>query len=247
MKPSFERIPRDGVIEWSESADQVGMFTQDVAGMHVAASVLCDDWTPNEHTREDSITIGVPEGGYLENASDEARDAFESQLARLEKEGFAVSRVNVPSFEAFEALIRRHRRLTQAELAFVHQKWFDDYASFYRTPTAESIENGREVTVGQLAQSRASRIDLREELEELLESHDLDVWAAPAARGPAPETIRSTGDPVMNVPWTHAGLPVVSLPAGETENRLPIGIQFAGPFMADEQLLSWAERFADAL
>lgn len=247
MKPSFERIPRDGVIERSKSADHVGMFTQSVAGMQIAASVLCDNWSSEESVMDSYPTIGVPRGEYLEKASPEAQDAFESQLLRLENAGCTVKEVKVPTFAEFDALDQRHQQLIKAELTFVHQKWFDGYEAFYRTPTAKMIKSGRKVTAGQLAESRNSQIELREELEALLEDHGLDLWAAPAATGPAPETIQTTGNPIMNRPWTHSGLPVVTLPAGKTEDGLPLGVQFVASFMADEQLLAWAEMLADAL
>ena len=51
----------------------------------------------------------------------------------------------------------------------------------------------------------------------------------------------------MNLPWTHAGLPATALPAGRTMNGLPLGLQVAGAFMADEQLVSWVVPMAEVL
>jgi len=62
----------------------------------------------------------------------------------------------------------------------------------------------------------------------------------------ATEGIDSTGDPVMNLPWTHAGLPTVTLPTG-SKKGLPVGIQCSARFGADERLLAWAEGFEGAL
>lgn len=247
MKPSFERIPRDGVIERSESADHVGMFTQDVAGMEIAAAVLCNDWSTEVPEQELLPAIGIPKGQYLDKATNEAKDAFESQLEALESAGCTIKRVSVPTFEEFDSLDYRHNQLTDAELAFVHEPWYDDYKKFYRTKMAERIEKGRKINTGQLAKSRRSQIKLREELETLLDENDLDVWAAPAAPGPAPKTIQEIGNPVMNRPWTHSGLPVVTVPAGSAENGLPLGIQLIAPFMADEQLLQWAKGLTSLL
>jgi Asp-tRNA(Asn)/Glu-tRNA(Gln) amidotransferase A subunit family amidase len=58
--------------------------------------------------------------------------------------------------------------------------------------------------------------------------------------------IDSTGDPVMNLPWTHAGLPAVGVPAGRVDG-LPVGLQCVARFGADERLLAWAEDVADAV
>jgi len=97
-----------------------------------------------------------------------------------------------------------------------------------------------------LADARAGRARLREEVETLMDETDVDVWIAPAAPGPAPEGIDSTGDPAMNAPWTYAGLPAVSLPAG-TVDGLPIGLQCVGAGGEDERLLAWSADIAAGL
>jgi Asp-tRNA(Asn)/Glu-tRNA(Gln) amidotransferase A subunit family amidase len=65
------------------------------------------------------------------------------------------------------------------------------------------------------------------------------LWVSPAAPGPAPKGIGATGSPAMNLAWTHAGLPVVTVPAGLSADGLPLGLQCTARFMADEQLLAW--------
>ena len=71
-----------------------------------------------------------------------------------------------------------------------------------------------------------------------MDSEGIDLWVSPAAPGPAPEGIDDTGDPVMNLPWTHAGLPALTVPAG-TVNGLPVGCQCVARPMDDERLLGW--------
>jgi Asp-tRNA(Asn)/Glu-tRNA(Gln) amidotransferase A subunit family amidase len=246
FKPSVGRIPRAGVIERSETADHVGAFAQDVPGITLAAEVLCDNWG-TVPTHEGRPTLGVPEGTYLDAAESEGRAAFEAHVSRLEAAGCGIERLRVPLFEDYDAIDHLHHRMTRAELALVHEPWFDDYEAFYRTPMAESIREGREVSAGELARGRAVAHQLRDQLDGLLAEHDLDAWVAPGAPGPAPETIRSTGDPAMNRPWTYAGVPVLSLPAGTAENGLPLGLQFVGRFGADETLLGWGPALSDAL
>ena len=52
---------------------------------------------------------------------------------------------------------------------------------------------------------------------------------------------------VMNLPWTHSGLPAITLPAGKNEEGLPLGLQVTGHWYADEELLGFAAQIEAAL
>lgn len=247
FKPSFGRIPTDGVIMFSESADHVGLFTQDVAGMQLAAAVVCDGWKVPTRDRKlgGRPVLGAPEGPYLEQASEEGLAAFRDQLQRLEAAGYTVRRV--PAFDDIEIINRQHRRMIAAEVAQVHAEWFARYESLYRPRTAAVIREGQQVGADELAEARAGREVLRSRLEQQMRRAGIDVWVSPAAPGPAPQGIDATGDPAMNLPWTYAGLPAVTVPAGRSVDGLPLGLQCTTAFMADEQLLVWVASLAAAL
>ena len=243
FKPSYDRIPTAGLIKCAESLDTAGFFTQDVAGVDLAASLLCDNWRRVEPAHKP--VLGVPEGAYLAQASAEGLAAFERQLRLLAAAGYSVMRV--AALEQIEAINRRHLTIVCAEMAQVHASWFAQYESLYRPRTAAAIREGQSVDAENLTRARAGRIQLRAALEALMDRYGIDVWVAPAAPGPAPEGIHTTGNAVMNLPWTHAGLPVLSLLAGRAENGLPLGLQCVGAFMADEQLVAWAADLAEVL
>jgi Asp-tRNA(Asn)/Glu-tRNA(Gln) amidotransferase A subunit family amidase len=182
--------------------------------------------------------LAVPEGPYLDRASEEGRAAFAAQLARLERAGVTVRRV--PFFAGFEELERGHRRLMAAEAAQVHEGWYTRFADRYSRHMHAIMETGRAVDETEQARLRRARLELRESLDAALSRQGADLWAAPAAAGPAPEGIASTGDPIMSLPWTNAGVPNLTLPAGAARNGLPLGLQLAAPFGRDERLLAWA-------
>src|SRR6266496_1512790 len=236
FKPTFGRIPRAGLILCSDSLDHVGYFTQDVAGTALVASLLCRDWHPV--TPAALPTLGVPDGPYLAQASTEALDAFERQLALLQNAGYTVRRVD--ALDDIEAIHHRHLRLVFAEMAQVHAAWFEQYASLYRPRTAAAIREGRTISADEAARAREGRMLLRTALESLMAQEGIDVWVCPAAPGPAPEGIDATGSPVMNLPWTYAGMPAITVPAGRSVNGLPLGFQCVAATLADEYLLAWA-------
>jgi Asp-tRNA(Asn)/Glu-tRNA(Gln) amidotransferase A subunit family amidase len=246
FKSSYGRIPMTGGILCSETFDHVGIFTQDVAGMDFVASLLCKNWKNVESGMSGALPVlGVPDGPYLAQASPEGLAAFEKQIALLEKAGYMMQRMRV--MEDIETINQRHSRLVFAEMAQVHSEWFAQYASLYRPRTAAAIREGQEVRAEELSVLRASPAKLRAELEMPMIQAGIDMWVCPSAPGPAPKGIASTGSPLMNLPWTHAGMPAVSLPAGHTANGLPLGLQCVGAFTADESLLNWVAPIAEII
>lgn len=239
FKPSLGRIDPAGLVFFSRTIDQVGLFTQDVAGVALAAAALCSGW--RDLPAADALPVlGVPAGPYLEQAERAALHAFWQQVDRLAAAGVAVRQV--PALAGIEALNNLHRRLVFAEFAQEHAQIYHRHAALYRPRTAEIVEMGRRVPAAEVAAARDHVIALRRELEGLMDRAGIDLWACPAARGPAPAGLHATGDPAMNLPWTHAGLPALTLPAGRAGNGLPLGLQLIARFDADERLLAWARQ-----
>ena len=67
------------------------------------------------------------------------------------------------------------------------------------------------------------------------------VILTPAAVGPAPSSLASTGDPRMNAPWTALGTPAISIPI-PVASGLPLGLQLAADHGQDARLLRTAVR-----
>lgn len=241
FKPSFKRIPRDGVLARSETLDHVGLFTQDVAGMELAASIVCEEWESADPDRDP--VLGVPDGPYLEKASDRALSAFETQLERLKEVGYEIERVSM--FESFDVTDEMRAKVHMAEFAMNHEEWFDEYEPFYRVSCAERIRRGQDVTIEELLKGRRAIERRRPTIEAAMDDHGIDVWVSPAAPGTAPEGIASTGDPVMNRPWTDSGMPALTLPVDEIDG-LPVGLQCVTRFMEGERLLGWADDLFEA-
>jgi len=239
FKASLGRIDPSGLVFFSRTLDQVGLFTQDVAGMALAAAAVCREWRDLPAPGRLPV-LGVPVGPYLEQAEPAALRAFWQQMGRLAAAGVVVR--EVPALADIEALNSLHRRLVFAEFAQEHAEIYARHAALYRPRTAEIVEIGKRISTDELAALRGNITLLRQELENLMDDAGIDLWACPAARGPAPEGLHATGDPNMNLPWTHAGLPSITLPAGRAAKGLPLGLQLVAAFDRDEQLLGWAQQ-----
>lgn len=235
-KPSYERISRAGVIPLSPACDHVGYFAPDVVGAALAAPVLVDGWRGTAVTRPPRLAI--PEGPYLQHTSHEGLAHFHTVCEKLKTAGFEVRSVAVMA--DFADIYTHHNQIVAAEAAQVHADWFASYAHLYHAKSAELIQRGWTVSETQLATARAGQQQLRRTLQRLMTEQGIDVWLSPAALGAAPAGLGSTGDPVMNLPWTHAGLPTIGLPTGANPMGLPFGLQLTGRWQSDEHLLGWA-------
>ena len=95
-------------------------------------------------------------------------------------------------------------------------------------------------------QAQKARTLLINEFNNIFES--FDVIVGPVAPTPAFKLGENTEDPVkmyladiMTVPASLAGLPAVSVPAGVTNEGLPVGVQLIGPRKSDALLLALAK------
>jgi len=251
FKPTYGRIATAGVIPLSPSLDHVGFFTADCADIELAASVLLRDWQPIDVPA--SLRLGVPVGPYLESASAAGRERFAVDRKRLDEAGFEI--VEAPVMADFEAIVDRHNLILAAEAAQVHGRWFASYRGLYHPRTVELIERGLTIDRSDLGRALEQRGELTAELEDTMRERGIDLWISPAAPGPAPAGLDFTGDPIMNLPWSHAGMPTLALPSGSVDvaepsgsvNSLPIGLQVAAPRGADALLPAAGRRIERAL
>lgn len=260
-KPSYGRISSDGVVPFSPCADHIGYIAASVSAIGALAPVLVDEWdsalaaeTPrvpdyelsaapprlSEAIRPILGTVLVPDDAYLAQSDESSRTTLDAVCERLLGMGVTVQRLELmPDIEEINAM---HREMIAYDFATVHGAWFEEYGSLYHERSAELFERGRTVTAERALETQAGRKALRERLNATLARHGASLFVAPATAGEAPHGIETTGDPIMNLPWTYSGLPTVSLAlngfvAGVGPNGLPLGIQAATTFGNDERLL----------
>ncbi|MFI9047652.1 amidase [Streptomyces sp. NPDC053427] len=249
FKPSYGRIPTAGVIPNAVSFDTLGCYAADVAGVALAASVLCDGWREEGAAQRAPAggrpVLGIPVGPYLERADDEALRAFAGQREVLQAAGYAVR--EVPVMDDFERIVEQLFTMNRYEVARAHAEWFARFGDRYRPETVTAVRQGQAIGDADYEAARTRRAAFRDRLAADADAAGIDLWIAPAATGPAPADLTSTGKSIMCLPWSNAGLPSLGLPAGRAANGLPLGLQLIGAAGADEELLRAAPGIESAL
>jgi len=248
FKPGFGRIAVAGIVPYAPSLDHVGIFTADVAAADAVAAWLCDGWDALrvQAAQRRLPLLGITSGALMDPVEPAARQAFEAVLARLGARGYALREVDLPA--GLDTLRAERRDLALGELAQVHGDWFARHEALYSDYTAIRIQMGQDIPPRRVAQLRAGLPERRRIADADLARAGVDLLLSPAAPGPAPAGIASTGSSIMNQPFTYTGQPTLSLPCGFLPGgHLPLGLQIVAPKGGDEALLGWAADIETAL
>ncbi len=243
FKPTYERISREGVIPLSPTLDHVGVFANNVETVERVASVLLENWRIGElgagdwrlETGDLKPVLGIPEGQYLNCASEEGLAHFE-KLCKLLNTNYELRPVRV--MDDFQTIRDRHDAIMSYDASQVHKEWFAKHENLYSPKFSDLIKRGQSITNYQL--HLKARDAFREQITKIMNEHQIDLWICPPAVGPAPQGLESTGDPVMCLPWTQIGFPAINIPTTKNDEGLPMGLQLVGRWNADESLLAWA-------
>jgi aspartyl-tRNA(Asn)/glutamyl-tRNA(Gln) amidotransferase subunit A len=240
LKPSYGRIPTEGVIPLSWSLDHVGCFARSVEDAAVTFGVLADG---GEVLRAWAPRIGLP-SAWVERAEPEMAAHISAIARRLAEAGAEVTDTALP--DSLAAIDAAGREVMAAEAAVYHVDRFGPDQCRHRPGIATLIRTGLAQPAVDYVRAHRARDAFRADMRPLFGR--FTVLLTPAAPGPAPRGLHGTGDPLFCAPWSFIGTPSIALPSGVGGDGLPLAIQLiAGPGR-DADLLgaaAWCERVLD--
>jgi aspartyl-tRNA(Asn)/glutamyl-tRNA(Gln) amidotransferase subunit A len=258
LKPTFGRVSRYGVFPLSWSLDHVGPLARSVTDVALVLQVLAGhdphdpassrapvpDYLQAVQHADDPPRLGLVRQFYLERADPELRAHTEAVADRLGRAGASVEEVKLP--ESSSAVLAAHRIIMQVETAAVHADLFRAHAELYRPRIRASIETGSLIPGVHYLQAQRMRRLLRHDMTQVFQG--VDFLLMPAAPGPAPRDLTTTGDPSFSALASFTGLPAITIPSGLNTAGMPLAIQLLGPAFADDRLLAaarWCEATLD--
>ena len=248
FKPSFGAVPRTGILAQSPSLDTVGVFARSVPDAALLAETLYG------HDPRDRATAPAPPPRLLDTATarpplppvfalvrppgwDDAdpdtRAALEELAAHLGEQCF-----EAPLPGAFAEAAEIRERVNLAELAKCYHPYERRGHDALSGPLRAAIDAGKAIP----ARDYIAALDWPEVLNAAIEEilARCDAILAPAAPGPAPEGLGSTGSPIFNGLWSLCGAPCVTIPVLQASNGMPMGVQLVGRRGDDGRLLRTA-------
>ena len=248
FKPSRGIISRTGLLQTSNSLDQVGVFGRTLEDVALLSDVIgCYDPKDEKsyirhrpHMLEGAKQeVGIePEFAWFDlpfadRLSQDSKDGFEEVISAL---GARVTRIEAP--ENFSGLLDTQRIIHEYEICMHQADVFDNHWDKISDTLKPIIERGRKISKGEYEYA----LDVMGQTESFLAEFFLDYNAilTPSSTGEAPLLNEGTGDPAFCTLWTMAGLPCVNLPLMVGGNGLPIGVQLIAGYEEDDRLMRTA-------
>ena len=234
FKPTFGTLPIDGVMQYAKSFDTLGLFTHTPTDMVALWNAL-----GRPAGREETIVFGAPEPRL--DVERPMSEAFERALTALRAAGAEIRPVDLAPI--LEPLGAASRTVMNVEGARFHEARYKEYGDRLGS-TADLVREGLKTPTA-VYEAAVRRIDeARRRVAELYKA--TPVILVPAATGPAPRGLESTGDARMNAPWTAIGVPAISIPM-PVGSALPLGLQLTAARGEDARILQAAVRVAKIL
>jgi Asp-tRNA(Asn)/Glu-tRNA(Gln) amidotransferase A subunit family amidase len=252
-KPTFGTIPRTGILPQSPALDTVGVFARTVADAALLVDALAgfDPGDPATAPIAPPRLLDIatarppvaPDFAFLrppgwDDADAEMRAGLEELAAFLGPRCFEAP-LPADFLDAAEARVC----VNLAEMAWCYAPYEARGASLLSAEVHGAMARGREIPAPDYLAALELRPRLLAAAEEILARADAII--VPAAPGPAPAGLGSTGDPIFNGLWTLMGVPAVSLPLLETGDGRPMGVQLIGRRGDDGRLLRTASWLMD--
>jgi Asp-tRNA(Asn)/Glu-tRNA(Gln) amidotransferase A subunit family amidase len=233
LKPTHGRVSLQGVMPLAPSFDTVGPMAADALDAGTAFAVLTGAKPPTDRGSLQDVRIGFPPDELAATTSPEVAGALASVETWL---GSRSHRIDEPILDAYRP--GDWDLLAWRELHDAHGHLLER-PDLLGGPTRGSLEQGRDVTAGELEEARGRVEELRGSFLRVLE--EMDALALPATPFPAPRLdelqielrgraleVRRGAISLLTRPVNMAGLPALAFPVGFTASGLPMGAQLVG-------------------
>ena len=224
FKPTYGLLPLGGVMPFAPSLDTAGLFAETAADMRLLWQLM-GRW----QNAEANTAIGVPR-------------RFDDTMALLRGRGLRADPIDLP-FD-LDQLTAASRLINCYEGARTLRSVWEQHGEAMGAKLAALIRQGLATPA---AEYEAACDTVRRAKQLISETFArTPILATPAAPGPPPLGLDSTGDPKMNAPWTALGVPAISVPI-PVGDQPPLGLQLLAAAGQDSSLLEIAVLVADAL
>jgi aspartyl-tRNA(Asn)/glutamyl-tRNA(Gln) amidotransferase subunit A len=249
LKPTIGEIPTDGIAPLSETLDHVGPICLSVEDAWLVYEVLRGISNPGPAPSRElrGMRFGVPRAYFFDLIDPQVASRFDEACERLKAAGAIVDDVVIPHTKEIGTI---YVHIALPEAAAYHAATLESRPQDYTENVRLRLEMGRYILAEDYVRAQRGREVLTREVREAMGGRDgllLPSLPVPATKlGAAMVSIGGVEEPVRNITlrltqlFNITGHPAISLPCGNTDEGLPVGLQIAGTRNRTPELLAVA-------
>ena len=234
FKASYGLLSTEGVLLYSKSLDTLGFFTHTPADMLAFWQAI---GRPSGSAEDFDLAAPEP----MLSVEPEMAVAFQATVQRLKRAGVRIKPIDIAPLLA--RLVAAQGTIATYEGARAHEQRFKEFGDRLDA-VATMVRDGMRISNAEYESARQVVAECRSQINEHYKA--TPVILVPAATGPAPLGLASTGDSRMNAPWTALGTPAISIPM-LVGGALPLGLQLTAQHGEDARVLRTAVRLAQLI
>jgi aspartyl-tRNA(Asn)/glutamyl-tRNA(Gln) amidotransferase subunit A len=251
LRPTFRRLPRDGVVPLARSFDVVGplgraasdiaLLMQAMAGAGRGAQA---SYSAGLGRSIGGLRVGVVRAQHTDRPRTGADVAarFEDAVAELEQAGAVVREIELPRYdEGVDAVLVTILAEASAEYRQELSRQWNSFAP----ATRHSLSNGLRLSAADLVAAHRAIDVVRRQVSRLYRSLDVIVCLTTVCVAPRLEAIGldELTESICTDYWSAVGNPVLSVPIGFSDDRMPIGMQIAGRRLDEVTVIQAADAY----
>ena len=259
LKPTYGRVPKNGITMLSWSLDHCGPMTRTVEDAALLLGILAGrdradptsarepvpDYTAALGLGVEGLRLGLPPAFFREQIQPAVLAAIDAAAAHLAAQGAIL--VETGAIDGLDSAIAAALGISLAEAAAYHAADLRAAGDLYQSDTRAWFELGSLGLGTHYVNAQRARAVLKEGMRRAFEAERLDALLVPTvpltALPHAARTVDYPGaagsDGTASMirccgPFNLTGQPFLSVPCGFDGDRLPIGLGIAGrPFQED--------------
>lgn len=264
LKPTYGRVSKYGVMQLAPSIDHIGPITRTawdaaavlnvIAGYDELDASSIDSSVPDyvaliteNKERTTKFKLGIPKEFFFDLIDSKVIDIFEGFVNKLHEVGISTNTVNL---EETDKIYDTWRAFRLGESAAVHSEWMKTRREEYGSDVLAMLEKGLEITAVEYIKAQTTRQILKSAF--LKSMKGLDGLLVPTSGITAPlldqKMVDVNGRSLevyqvlsrLTTVFDVTGLPVLNVPAGLVDGKLPVGVQLVGRPFDEGSILSMA-------
>ena len=255
LKPSYGLVSRTGVFPLSWTLDHVGplastpydcgLIMNSISGYDSTDkdSVFLENFDFNGRIGKSikGIKIGVPQEYFFDDLDSEVEEKINNSISYLEDNGAIIRKISCPWVKFGRSI---NLIISSSEGLSIHEDWLKNYRDQYDPKVKSRFLSAMAISSNDYIKALKSKEWFTGKMNEIFQEVDLIISPTIPILATNIEDDSNVGNiknPLFTGVFNVTGHPSLSVNAGFSKNKLPIGLMISGRHMEDDLVLQIGE------